>query len=231
MIPLGLKELIPESPANKFDQFYGRILHSVAWSLQYPKMKDPHGNRDAVYSLGSFIDVHMASRGRRRQRGSPFNTFCIVYTDIPSIPDHYGHSAWRSRASRKPTADEAVMERSYRRALSFREWKGELPPRNLQDADATLHELDQCAEYISLPYVLKFARDYLGDGEQKKKIVVYCLTMSAGNRSKLRLCENCRLYVGRIVEELTGLRIVDFALSLIVGEQIAYQSDATVSLK
>ena len=174
----------------------------------------------------------MTSRGRRRGRGSPFSTFSIIYTDIPDIPDHYGHSAWRSRVSRKPTAVEAEMERKYRRALSFREWGGRLAPRDPQATVKTMHELDQCAEYISLPYVLKFAQDYLHDGEQKKKIIVYCLTMTADNKLKIPFCMNCRLYVKQVVRDLEGLRIVDFASSWNRAPegQFIYQSDATVSL-
>ncbi|KJA17326.1 hypothetical protein HYPSUDRAFT_57765 [Hypholoma sublateritium FD-334 SS-4] len=231
LIPLELKELVPDSPANQFDQFYGRILHSVAWSLQYPKMKDPHGNRDPVFLLGCFIDAHMVTRGHRRGRGSPFFSFCIVYTDIPGIPDHYGHSAWRNKVPRRPTKEEAQMERKYRRALAFREWNGELPPRDLTIADATLHEWDQCAEYISLPHVLKFARDYLGDTDQKKKkVVVYCLSMSEDRSLRLAFCENCQVYVRQIVNALRGLRIIDLASSPIAKRQITYQSNATVSL-
>ncbi len=194
-------------------------------------MTDPHGNRDFLYSLGRFIEAHLASHGRRRGRGSPFYAFCIVCTNVPGIPDHYGHSAWRSKVSRKPTEEEARVERTYRRALSFREYKGELPSRDLKSTNATRHKWDQCAEYISLPYVLKFARDYLGNGEQKKKIVVYCLTKEADTDSEIQFCSNCRLYVSKIVDELTGLRIVDIALTTLVGEDSAtYQSNTTVSL-
>ena len=124
------------------------------------------------------------------------------------------------------------MERKYRRALSFREWEGKLPPRNPQAGNATLHESDQCAEYISLPYVLKFAKDYLSNREQKKKIVVHCLTMTlATDYTFLPFCKNCEEYVRQVVKEIPGLRIVDFASNpKALEEQTTYQSDATVSL-
>lgn len=128
------------------------------------------------------------------------------------------------------------MERKYCRALSFREWEGKLPSQEpqVETSNPTLHEWDQCAEYISLPYVLKFAKDYLSNNEQKRKIVVYCLTMTSGTGCTfLPFCTNCQTYVRQVGKKISGLCIIDFTSNpKAVEERITgtYQSDETVSL-
>ncbi|KAH9487404.1 hypothetical protein JR316_0001479 [Psilocybe cubensis] len=205
-------------PAYTHDPFYQRILRTIAYSLQHPKATDPNGTRNPYFSLGRFIDSYIHSRGNNIAK-SQFNAFCIVETEEKTIPDHYGHSSAASRVRRKPTEAEKKMDRLYRRALVFPTLNGSNP----HEESLEERPVEQCAENIALPYILKAAIQFLANNEQGNRVIsVYSLSMSTA-KEPIAFCLNCRRHATDLVRKTLGLRIVDRA-------HVIYQSDATYAL-
>lgn len=115
------------------------------------------------------------------------------------------------------------MDTLYRRALVFPSLNGDGPDmESLAD-----HPIEQCAENIALPYVIKAAKEFLGDGTGGKVITIYSLSM-AFNKQTIPFCGNCNRHAKNLVAQLLGLRIVDRHKAGLTGVETVYQSDATV---
>ncbi|KAF9555682.1 hypothetical protein CPC08DRAFT_780199 [Agrocybe pediades] len=210
------KDLIPGGPPNVTPTFETRILRSLAYSLQHPKITLLDLEPRQV--LERFIDRHAEIFGKRKS--IPYSAFSVVVTEVDEIPDHYGHSAypWKDDLQRRYTAAEQILERGYRRALAFPHLEGACPAREPGSEDAK-HTTDTCGEYIAFPYVIDFVKRYLGDGSSGKTLVIKSLTLSPNKKPK-RFCPHCIVYVRRLVSEYTGLSVIDLATGIV------YESNA-----
>ncbi|KAF9560330.1 hypothetical protein CPC08DRAFT_750502 [Agrocybe pediades] len=184
--------MIPGKPPNVTAEFHKRILRSLAYSLQHPKVAVQSGTkREIQAALEVFINAHVAIFGRVDL--IPYSAFCVIVAETQEIPDHYGHSAYLADADPRFTAAEQVLERAYRRAVAFPQYAGGCPPSSATETTTPLHPKDQCAEYIALP-----------------TLVLKSLTLTA-TKVPRNFCAHCRSYVTGLVNSYVGLRVIDLA--------------------
>jgi len=152
-------------------------------------------------------------------KSSPFTVACHVEVIemidpqsagqiLTKIPAHYGHSAWKSRSKPTNTEAERVLGHLYRRALAFPLMGGKVPPSLIKNEGAYCS--DQCAEIISLPYIMASVDAFLKGGNGRS-VTITCLTMAIKDKDQLEFCDNCERLVNDYINTREGLRIIDLA--------------------